>query len=68
MGSIATVRTQIEVTRQQIINQLYEEIALFTHELDRVAASAGNASAGWDCRVYNKMIARKRQLISLLSS
>jgi hypothetical protein len=60
-----TIQNYIEITRQQIIRQLQEEIAHFQGELGKMHAD--NESDLWGQRVYNKIIFRKRQLISSLS-
>ena len=63
MDHMENIQNHIEITRQQIISQLHDEISQFQRELgimhtDRYA---------WGHRVYNTIIARKRQLISRLS-
>lgn len=67
MYQAETIQNHIEITRQQIIGQLHEEIAHFQNELNRLAADSDNACDAWGNRVYRTIINRKRRLISALS-
>lgn len=65
MHHMDTIQNYIEITRQQIIRQLQEEIAHFQGELGKIHSD--NESDLWGQRVYSKIIFRKRQQISALS-
>ena len=65
MDHMENIQNHIEITRQQIIDQLHDEISLFQRELGKMHTD-GDCDA-WGRRVYNTIIARKRKLITSLS-
>ncbi len=67
MNHMETIQGHIEVTRQQIISQLKEEISHFQEELARLPADSNRESVLWGKRIYRTIIARKHRLISNLS-
>ncbi|MEN8169663.1 MAG: hypothetical protein ABFS08_05515 [Pseudomonadota bacterium] len=67
MNHLETIQNHIEITRQQIIRQLQDEISQSQFELGELHTDSGRECDVWGDRVYNKIIARKRQLISGLS-
>jgi hypothetical protein len=62
-----TIQGQIEITRQQIISQLQDEISHFQVELGKFPTDSNKEEDNWGARIYQTIIARKRQLISNLS-
>lgn len=65
MNHTDTIQNTIEITRQQIIRELQEEIAHYQVELGKITSrGVGNVSG---LRLYHKRINRKRQLIASLS-
>jgi hypothetical protein len=67
MNQTDTIQNHIEITRQQIIGQLQEEIAHFQNELCRLSSDSDNGYDAWGNRIYRTIINRKRKLISALS-
>lgn len=67
MNYMENIQGHIEITRQQIIAQLHEEISHFEAELGRFPSNNNSDEARWGQRLYSKIIARKRQLITCLS-
>ena len=67
MNHMETIQGHIEITRQQIISQLQDEISQFQVELGKLRTDCGTEGDIWGRRIYNKVIARKRQLICSLS-
>ena len=65
MDHMENIQNHIEITRQQIISQLHDEISLFQRELGKMRTDS--ESDVWGFRVYNTIIARKRKLITSLS-
>lgn len=67
MIHMEAVQAQIEITRQQIIRQLEDEISLFQQQqLDR-PVERGKKEASWEMGAYQAVIERKLQLIANLS-
>lgn len=67
MNHLENIQNHIEITRQQIISQLHDEISQFQRELGKLQTDSSRECDVWGDRVYNKIIDRKRQLISGLS-
>jgi hypothetical protein len=67
MYHMDTIQNYIEITRQQIIRQLQEEIAHFQGELYKLSAGCDRECDVMGYRLYSSIIRRKRQLISSLS-
>lgn len=67
MNHMENIQSHIEITRQQIISQLHDEISQFQRELGKMHTDSRSKSDAWGCRVYNTIIERKRKLISSLS-
>ena len=67
MNQMENIQNHIEVTRQQIIGQLKNEISHFQIELGKLPSDSNSESDISGRRIYNRMITRKRQLISCLS-
>jgi hypothetical protein len=60
-----TIQNYLEITRQQIISELREEIAQCQGELGKM--STRDKADKWGQRLYRKRINRKLQLIASLS-
>lgn len=67
MNHMDIMQQQIEVTRQQIISQLNDEISHFQNELRKLSYSEGETRNIWGQRIYARIIDRKRELIASLS-
>ncbi len=67
MNHMENIQSHIEITRQQIISQLHDEISQFQRELGKMQTDSHSKSDAWGYRVYNTIIERKRKLISSLS-
>ena len=67
MNHMENIQHHIEVTRQQIIGQLENEISHFQIELGKLPADSDSESDISERIIYNRMIIRKRKLISCLS-
>ena len=67
MNHMKNIQSHIEITRQQIIGQLHDEISQFQRELGKMHIDSAEQSDAWGYRVYHTIIARKRKLITSLS-
>ncbi len=67
MNHMETIQGHIEITRQQIIGQLEEEISQFQNKLKKISSNCSDEKDRWGQRAYQTIILRKRQLISKLS-
>ena len=65
MCHMATIQNYIEITRQQIISQLQDEIEQFQSKLEMYAVYGKGGH--YEESVCGKIIARKQQLIARLS-
>lgn len=66
MSHMETIQGKIEITRQQIIQQLQDEISQFQLELGSLSADGERGVERRGKQVYQRGIERKRQLISNL--
>lgn len=68
MNQMETIHQHIEITRQQLICQLNEELANFQRECLRLSQCAESGTDIRRHRIYHRIIASKRRLIDSLST
>ena len=67
MNHMECIQRHIDVTRQQIIRQLQDEISQYQQELGGMQAPRHGESDKWGYRVYQSIIEHKQDLIARLS-
>ncbi len=67
MSRIQMIQEHIDITRNQIIEQLQDEVAQFQQKMNLMDESSNGKNERWGRTVFQEIISRKRTLIQRLS-